>query len=206
MTIPPSKVPTPYHYLDTIHFLLFSFCFTCWLHGCSWPRVCLSAHCMFSMKRNDCVLDALKTAITEGLINFLGGFSKELSLVLQVPIMQNVMLSLEQQCGFEINKGPFREWALTEASSEASSQMVIIIIHRSSVASGSLGSNKYFFFNCSSHFKVQMQAHPWSKGNRLLRSMKGTRDGRISWSQLLSILSAGEKALPHFLLKTKSLI
>lgn len=96
------------------------------------------------MKGNGCVLDALKTAITQGLINFLGGFSKELSLVLQVPIMQNVMFRLEQQCGFEINKGPFSEWALTEASSEASSQMVIIRIHRSSVASGSLGSNKYF--------------------------------------------------------------
>lgn len=58
--------------------------------------------------------------------------------------MQNVMLRLEQQCGFEINKGPFREQALTETSSEVSGQMVIIIIHGSSVASGSLGSNEYF--------------------------------------------------------------
>lgn len=72
--------------------------------------------------------------------------------------MQNVVLRLEQQCGFEINKGPFKEQALTETSSEAHGQMVIIIIHRSSVASGSLGSNKYFLH-------TQIQAHPWSEGN-----------------------------------------
>lgn len=71
-------------------------------------------------------------------------FFKELLFVLPMPIMHHVMLRLEQQCGFEINKGPFKEQALTETSSEAHGQMVIIIIHRSSAASGSLGSNKYF--------------------------------------------------------------
>lgn len=64
--------------------------------------------------------------------------------MLPMPIMHDVMFGLEQQCGFEINKGPFKEQPLTETSSEARGQMVIIIIHRSSVASGSLGSNKCF--------------------------------------------------------------
>lgn len=120
--------------------------------------------------------------------------------MLPVPIMQNVVLRLEQQCGFEINKGPFKERALTETSSEAHGQMVIIIIHRSSVASGSLGSNKYFL-----HTHRYKPIHE-AKATELLRSMKGTRDARILWSQLLPIMSAGEKALPHFLERTESLI
>lgn len=100
-------------------------------------------------------------AITQGLVNLMGVFYEELSFVLLGPVTQNRILRFEQQCGFEINKGPFMKWALTETSS------VIIIVNRLSMASGSLGSNNYLL--PFPHLQGQIWAQAWSKGNRAVK-------------------------------------